>query len=157
MRKTISTLWPCYNVMRRVPNWLGVASYLGLTVIYDRWVTHHCPALIHVGSTDGTNATSLMGVTLVLSCGLQLRERERQRTYQRRWTASENDKDVSTLITGNSLRVHVFLARVAYWKLEVLPRMPTNQMRALPGHALLAGLCGYIRRVKLSECHSGWV
>jgi len=42
---------------------------------------------------------------------------------------SKNDKDTSTLIFGNSLCVHIFQARVAHQSL-VLPRMPTNQMRA---------------------------
>ena len=42
---------------------------------------------------------------------------------------SQNDKDTSTLIIGNSLCVHIFQARVAHRNL-VLPRMPTNQIRA---------------------------
>ena len=68
----------------------------------------------------------------------------------------ENDRDASTLLVGNSPRVHICPGTRSHQNF-VLLRIPTNQMRVLLARSRVAGLalCEYIKSVKLCLCHSG--
>ena len=85
-------------------------------------------------------------------------------------SSSENDRDTSTLIFGNSLRVHIprhalaikfeFTADANQSNQSVtVPTVDADQSNnsATSGHALSTGLAQYIRSIKLHLCHSGLV
>jgi len=74
--------------------------------------------------------------------------------------ARENDGDTSTLSAGNYQRVTISRS-VLPAKLCALPRIPSNQMRAVCARVflpncvrVLLGFAGYIKRVRLRLSHS---